>query len=249
MKKKFQSSIFVAARYTSGQLSQSAGLNLTGMLSKHTLIHPIGNKLKQLSSIEEKLQYIRPQNLALVVTVFMICFFQALPVYAHRTSSEVLDSCQIQVGAERVHFTAYTPTFTKNKEYCKAIPNIGPTNLVFDYEGKQLRHISVEFEVTKEPEGTRVFYQEPKKIVTGTVNGLVNFSKYGPGDYLAHITIVDKDDKLDTHLPFTVGFEEESEGFFSGSSFGKVLLFATVTLAVSYFLMLMYRAKREDTTS
>jgi hypothetical protein len=33
----------------------------------------------------------------------------------------------------------------------------------------------VEFEVTKEPEGTRVFYQAPEKIKKGTVDAKVDF--------------------------------------------------------------------------
>ena len=37
----------------------------------------------------------------------------ALPsaVYAHRGASDEVDACNILVGHERVHFTAYTPTF------------------------------------------------------------------------------------------------------------------------------------------
>ena len=171
------------------------------------------------------------------------------PVHAHRGTGEEIDSCQIQVGIEKIHFTAYTPTFTQNKEYCKSIPNIGPTNLVFDYEGKKLRNVTVEFEITKEPDGTRVFYQEPKMIKTGTVNGLVDFSKYGAGEYLAHITIVHNNEKLDTHLPFLVGMEEESGNFFSSTAFGKSLLGITLFTAVGYFLFLLYRGRSELETS
>jgi hypothetical protein len=78
---------------------------------------------------------------------------------------------------------------------------------VFDYEGKSMRNLSVEFEITKEPEGTRIFYQEPQKVKTGTMNGSVDFSQYGAGHYLAHIAIVDKDKRLDSHIPFSVGLE------------------------------------------
>ena len=35
----------------------------------------------------------------------------------------------------------------------------------------------------------------------------VPFSQYGAGNYLAHIAIVDKDKRLDTHIPFSVGLE------------------------------------------
>ncbi|WAR46101.1 hypothetical protein [Methylomonas rapida] len=74
-----------------------------------------------------------------------------------------------------------------------------------------MRNFSVEFEITKEPEGTRVFYQEPQKIKTGTMNGLVDFSQYGAGNYLAHIAIVDKDKHLYSHIPFSVGLESLNE--------------------------------------
>nr|WP_305907015.1 hypothetical protein [Methylomarinum sp. Ch1-1]MDP4519732.1 hypothetical protein [Methylomarinum sp. Ch1-1] len=88
----------------------------------------------------------------------------AISAYAHRGPADEIDTCRIRVGSEKIHFTAYTPTFTQGTGYCQAIPNIGPTNLVFDYEGHKLRNDTVEFEITKEPEGTRIFHQEPKKL-------------------------------------------------------------------------------------
>jgi len=63
--------------------------------------------------------------------------------------------------------------------------------------------------VTKEPEGARIFYQEPQKAKTGSVKADIDFSKYGAGDYLAHVTIVHDGEKLDTHLPFAVGVVED----------------------------------------
>ena len=175
--------------------------------------------------------------------------FVSYPVYAHRGASDEIDPCQIRVGSEKVHFTAYTPTFTQNQDYCRSIPNVGPTNLVFDYEGKKLRNISVEFEVTKEPEGTRIFYQEPKKIKTGTVNGLVDFSQFGAGKYLIHVTIDHEGEKLDTHLPFWVGVEAESGGLLSSPLFGKLLLTFTIISALIYFLIQMYKAREERDSS
>jgi hypothetical protein len=165
----------------------------------------------------------------------------ALPsaVYAHRGASNEVDACNILVGHERVHFTAYTPTFG-NKDYCQSIPNLGMTNLVFDYEGKSLRNLTVEFEVTKEPEGTRVFYQEPRKIKSGTVNGVVDFSKFGAGNYLAHIAIVHNNKSLDSHIPFSVGLEDESSDNLPIKSLFIVLLIATV-------VYLMKRATNKQT--
>jgi hypothetical protein len=144
-----------------------------------------------------------------VLSAFILTMSFSAPSYSHRGAVDEVDVCRIRVGTEKIHFTAYTPTFTQSKGYCRFIPNVGLTNLIFDYEGKKLRDVSVEFEVTKEPEGTRIFYQEPQKAKSGTVKADIDFSKYGAGDYLAHVTIAHDGEKQDTHLPFVVGAEEE----------------------------------------
>lgn len=145
--------------------------------------------------------------LVVLTALFLSLSFSA-PSYSHRGALDEVDICRIKVGTEKIHFTAYTPTFTQSEGYCRFIPNVGMTNLIFDYEGKKLRDVSIEFEVTKEPEGTRIFYLEPQKTKTGTVKADIDFAKYGAGDYLAHVTIVHDGEKLDTHLPFAVGAEE-----------------------------------------
>ncbi|NOQ36241.1 MAG: hypothetical protein GQ569_10145 [Methylococcaceae bacterium] len=159
--------------------------------------------------------------------------------YAHRGAPDQIDACRIKVGYEKIHFTAYTPKFSKNQGYCQFIPNVGVTSLVFDYEGKKLRDVSIEFEVTKEPEGTRVFYQAPKKIKTGTVNGTVDFAKFGEGDYLAHVTIVHNGEKLDSHLPFAVGVSEPQ-------SHWALYLFAGLVLALVVFFTKLTRANKKE---
>ncbi|MGZ5541296.1 MAG: hypothetical protein ACXWE3_06160 [Methylobacter sp.] len=144
-----------------------------------------------------------------VLSALILTMSFSAPSYSHRGAVDEVDVCRIRVGTEKIHFTAYTPTFTQSQGYCRFIPNVGLTNLIFDYEGKKLRDVSVEFEVTKEPEGTRIFYLEPQKTKSGTVKADIDFSKYGAGDYLAHVTIAHDGEKQDTHLPFVVGAEEE----------------------------------------
>lgn len=170
--------------------------------------------------------------------ILMVAF--STTSYAHRGSPDEVDACRIKVGYEKIHFTAYTPQFNKNTGYCQFIPNVGLTNLVFDYEGKKLRDVTIEFEVTKEPDGTRVFYQEPKKIKTGTVNGTVDFAKFGEGDYLVHVTIVHNNEKLDSHLPFAVGVEEPK------SHFLLYLILGAVLLLIIFFAVLARNNKVEE---
>ena len=125
-------------------------------------------------------------------------------VWAHGGASGVdADSCRIPVGSYWVHFTAYQPQLTGTTEYCGSIPETGSTTIVFDYEGKALRNMTVEFEITKEPEGIRVFYKEPSTYSTGSANTTINFTE--PSAYLAHVTLVNNGQKIDAHIPFKVG--------------------------------------------
>lgn len=160
---------------------------------------------------------------------------------AHRGPADEVDNCRIRVGSEKIHFTAYTPTFTQSQGFCQAIPHVGKTNLVFDYEGHKLRDVTVEFEITKEPDGGRIFYQEPRKIKSGTVNAEVDFTEHGAGDYLAHITIMNNGEKLDTHLPFAVGVEEEKS-----SGFWKIVIPAIFIVIMLFFMM---RTSKTDATN
>jgi len=146
----------------------------------------------------------------LSILSFLLFSFFSNPIFAHKGAANEPDNCRISVGPEVIHFTAYTPTFTQSVSFCQAIPNIGPTNLVFDYEGPKLRNTSLELEITRESDGRRIYHQEAKKIKTGTINAVVDFSDFGAGDYLAHITIMHNGEELDTHLAFAVGVEEDT---------------------------------------
>ncbi|MCI0667765.1 MAG: hypothetical protein L0Y38_01080 [Methylococcaceae bacterium] len=142
----------------------------------------------------------------LFVNTLIVGVLAAPSVWAHGGASVKIDSCRIPVIANHwVHFTAYTPTLTADTEYCESIPEIGPTNLVFDYENKRLRNLSVQFEITKEPEGDQIYYQPPEVQKTGTVNAAIDFSQFGEGDYLAHVSLINEGKKIDAHLPFSVG--------------------------------------------
>jgi len=152
---------------------------------------------------------VQKNHLLSLIFLFSLC----LPIlaHAHRGKAVEIDECRIRVGSEVVHFSAYTPTFTKGASYCQFIPNVGLTSLVFDYEGQKLRDMTVELEITRDSDEKRIFYQAPKKIKSGTINTAVDFSQYGAGSYLAHITIIHEGEKLDSHLGFTIGAEEEEK--------------------------------------
>ncbi|HFD13360.1 MAG TPA: hypothetical protein ENJ32_12970 [Crenotrichaceae bacterium] len=151
-------------------------------------------------------------------------------VWAHGGVSVEIDSCRIPVGDNWVHFTAYTPGLTGDAEYCNTIPQAGRTNLVFDYEGRRLRNMTVEFEITKEPEGKVVYHQDAAKHPTGSVNAVVDFTNQPAGKYLAHVTLINGEERTDAHLPFTVGASGPS-----GSDSLKMALMILGILVGAYF--------------
>lgn len=168
--------------------------------------------------------------------LFVFLFSASVPstAFAHRSYNEI-DACRISVGNEVIHFTAYTAA-SGGKGLCRVIPAVGPTDLVFDYEGQKLRSTTVAFEITKEPGGTRVFYQAPEKVKKGTVDAKVDFSKHGASNYLAHITIEHEGKKLDSHLPFSVGLEATA----SGTNYFVIIL---VVILIMAFLAMVFMSK------
>jgi hypothetical protein len=156
----------------------------------------------------------------------------ALPMttWAHGGASVDTDQCRVQIGSQLVHFTAYQPQLTGTTEYCNSIPELGPTTVVFDYEGKALRNMTVEFEITKEPEGTRVYYQPPGTHPTGTFNTTINFTE--ASKYLAHITLVNEGQKVDAHLGFAVGTSQ------TGISTNTYIVIGVVLIAAGYIAYL-----------
>lgn len=155
-----------------------------------------------------------------------------LPVaaWAHGGASVDTDQCRVQIGPHLVHFTAYQPQLTGTTEYCNSIPELGQSTIVFDYEGKALRNMTVEFEITKEPEGTRVFYAPPSTHANGTFNSNVNFTE--AGKYRVHITLVNEGQKVDEHIALSVGSGQ------SGLPTSTIVVVLTLLVAGGYITYL-----------
>ncbi|NOQ62979.1 MAG: hypothetical protein GQ582_00525 [Methyloprofundus sp.] len=147
----------------------------------------------------------------LLLSLLLLAFLISTNANAHRGARGEVDTCRISVGKEVIHFSAYVPTLNPGISFCHIIPELGPTDLVIDYEGKKLRRTTVEFEVTKEPEGSRVYYHAPEKIKKGSIDAKVDFRQHGAGNYLLHVTVINDGETIDSHLPFSVGIEEEEE--------------------------------------
>ncbi len=170
------------------------------------------------------------KGLSLFIGLLLAALLPTAPALAHGGASVDTDQCRIFVGPHLVHFTAYQPQLTGSTEFCGEIPDLGPTTIVFDYEGKALRNMTVEVEFTKEPEGTRIAYLPPATHNTGTFNTSYNFTE--PGKYLAHVTLINEGVKIDAHVAFKVGTAKNEI-----SSSTKIII-ATVLFSMLYILYL-----------
>ena len=144
------------------------------------------------------------------------------------------DQCKFELEPDHwIHYTAYQSRDFPGDEFCGSLPNVDSmTQLVFDYQDVRYRNMAVEFEVTKEPEGTRVFFQEAKKHKSGTIVLSLPNGVPEAGKYLIHITL-HKDDggRLDAHMSFRAG-----TGVATTTS--EMLLYLLIALAGLYVLYL-----------
>jgi hypothetical protein len=152
------------------------------------------------------------------------------------------DQCKFELQPGHwVHYTAYQPQAFPAEEFCGKLPGTDTlTQLVFDYQDMKYRNMLVEFEVTKEPEGERVFFLPSAKHKSGSVNLELPKGVPEPGQYLIHITLVPdpsdtekrtQSERLDVHMGFTAG---------GGQAVSKnnLLLYAFFALAGLYVVYL-----------
>ncbi len=146
------------------------------------------------------------------------------------------DQCKFELEPGHwIHYTAYQPSQFPAEEFCGKLPSTDTkTLLVFDYQDNRYRDMTVEFEVTKEPEGTRVFFLPASKHKSGTVNLDLPQGVAEPGKYLIHITLVpDQGERLDAHMGFVAGGGQPT-------SSTNILLFVFLGFAALYILYLSH---------
>ena len=144
------------------------------------------------------------------------------------------DQCKFELEPSHwIHYTAYQPKAYPAEEFCGNLPDVNTeTQLVFDYQDMRYRKMAVEFEVTKEPEGSRIFFQPAQKHKSGTVNLDLPNGVPEVGKYLIHITLVpDQGERLDAHMSFQAGKGQQV-------SRNSMLLYAFFAFAGLYILYL-----------
>lgn len=155
------------------------------------------------------------------------------------------DQCKFELEPTHwIHYTAYQPKAFPAEEFCGKLPALNSTTqLVFDYQDLRYKNMAVEFEVTKEPEGTRVFFLPSAKHKKGSVNLELPNGVPEAGKYLIHITLVpDKGERLDAHMGFTAGGGQAT----SNSSILLYVFFAFAGLYMLYLSNAGFKAKVDE---
>jgi hypothetical protein len=169
------------------------------------------------------------------LTLLGLIFSTALWAHGGAAGTDT-DQCKFELEKDHwLHYTAYQPKAYPAEEFCGNLPDTNTlTQLVFDYQDQRYRNMAIEFEVTKEPEGKRVFFSEAKKHKSGTVVLDLPTGVAEPGKYLIHITLLqDSGERLDAHMSFKAGAGQTT----SKTSIG---LYIAVFLAALYGLYLSH---------
>ncbi|MEQ1620201.1 MAG: hypothetical protein ABL919_02265 [Methylococcales bacterium] len=168
------------------------------------------------------------------ILTFLGLFFSAA-LWAHGGAAGTdTDQCKFELEPDHwIHYTAYQPKAFPAEDFCGNIPATDSLiQLVFDYQDMRYRNMTIEFEVTKEPEGTRVFFQEGQKHKSGTVMLSLPNGVPDVGKYLIHITLLpDQGERLDAHMSFVAGKGQ-------AASKTSLLLYAFFAFAGLYVLYL-----------
>jgi hypothetical protein len=163
--------------------------------------------------------------------------FMSLQVWAHGGAAGTdTDQCKFELEKDHwIHYTAYQPKAYPAEEFCGNLPDLNTAiQLVFDYQDQRYRNMAIEFEVTKEPEGKRIFFTEAKKHKSGTVVLDLPQGVTEAGKYLIHITLLqDSGERLDAHMSFKAGAGQPA-------SKGSLGLYALLALAGIYLLYLSH---------
>lgn len=94
------------------------------------------------------------------ITLGLTALLFSTALWAHGGAAGTdTDQCKFELEKDHwLHYTAYQPKAFPAEDFCGNIPATDSLiQLVFDYQDMKYRNRSIEFEVTKEPEGTRVF--------------------------------------------------------------------------------------------
>jgi hypothetical protein len=131
--------------------------------------------------------------------------------FAHGSLSMEKDTCKLQLGGYRMHFTGYQPEATGSKEFCEDIPKTGSIVMVLDAIDPDLREIPIEVRIIKDngekgdAEAVTILHIAPQRYPTGSVSIAHQFDQ--PGKFVGLVNAGEKGEHV-ARFPFSVGVDK-----------------------------------------
>jgi len=132
----------------------------------------------------------------LILSFFLLIGLTPLSAYAHGGAAIEFDTCVVELGKYRMHFTAYQPATGGGTEYCWDLPLPGHSILVFDFVNPEMKTKQAEFRVVETGTGgdiaqsVRTLAHSPPKIYeTGSASLEADFEE--GKKYAAVLTLSD----------------------------------------------------------
>ena len=152
-------------------------------------------------------------------------------VAAHGGVSIEEDTCIMQIGPYKAHFTGYQPAVRASQEFCEDIPAVASAIIVLDFIDLPLRDMSIDFRVvadvkaigvtaTYEDLGSpadikaaTVLFEAPAVYPRGNLNVELEFEQ--AGDFIGVVTAADAATgrQYTSVFPFSVGKSRAWQGF------------------------------------
>jgi len=114
------------------------------------------------------------------------------------------DACILRIDFYSAHFTAFQPDTRGNEQFCKSLPDTGPTIFVLDYLHQSLKEVPVDFRIIRDVTGLgrfvklkhvqaledieqqTVYYQPP--VIREDASLKVEYDFEEKGDYIIIVT-------------------------------------------------------------
>ena len=197
--------------------------------------------------------------IALMVYALIASDLWLSPAAAHGGVSMEDDTCIMQLGPYRAHFTGYQPKLRASQEFCEDIPHVADAIIVLDFLDSRLRSMEIEFRVIRDVNNIGVnatwddlggeaaiqsattFVEPTMTYPRGSVDVTIPFAE--PGRFIGLVTANDSETKQHyvSVFPFSVGVAAWYDGW--------VWLVGTVLLGIVLFLRPWQQRQTRDDQS
>ena len=141
--------------------------------------------------------------------LLILAFLAAWPTFTpvalgHGALSGDADTCVLDIGPFKMHFTGYQPGESGNQEFCEDIPKTGKTIIVLESMDDPLREMQIAARIVSGgPDGPVEVEQPLRSNARGSITLMHTFQR--KGDFTGLVTVSNDEREYVAEFPFSVG--------------------------------------------